>query len=98
MGPFSSGDWTFNSDMIYLGIIVFALPFGFKVCVGTYGDCEYGTMGGKVLGLLQRFLNLLRRWRWIWLGFDLIGLGVGVVLCRVCNLWHCEGIGYLWNW
>jgi hypothetical protein len=33
---------------------------------------------------------------WVWLSFDLVG--VGVVLRRVCNLWHCRGIGYLWNW
>jgi hypothetical protein len=62
MGPFSFGDWTFDNDMIYLAIIVSALLIGFKVCVGTSSDCEYGTMGGKVLGLLRRFLNLL--WRW----------------------------------
>jgi hypothetical protein len=63
MGPFSLGDWTFDSDVIYLTIIVSALPFGFNIYVGTSGDCEYSTMGGKVLRLLQRFLNLLRRWR-----------------------------------
>jgi hypothetical protein len=61
MGPFSLGDWTFDNNVIYLVIIVFALPFSFKVYVRTSGDCEYGAMGGKVLGLLQRFLNLLRK-------------------------------------
>jgi hypothetical protein len=63
MGPFHLGDWTFDNDVIYMAIIVSVLPFGFKDCVGTSRDCEYGTMGEKVLGFLWRFLNLLQRWR-----------------------------------
>jgi hypothetical protein len=33
MRPFGLGDRTFDSNMIYLAIIVFGLSFGFKVCV-----------------------------------------------------------------
>jgi hypothetical protein len=33
MGPFSLGDKTLNSDMVNLAIIIYALPFGFEVCV-----------------------------------------------------------------
>jgi hypothetical protein len=33
MRPFGLGGKTFNSNMIYLAIIVSALSFGFKVCV-----------------------------------------------------------------
>jgi hypothetical protein len=33
MRPFDLGDRTFNSNMIYLAIIVSMLSFGFKVCV-----------------------------------------------------------------
>jgi hypothetical protein len=36
-------------------------------------------MGGEILGLLQGFLSLLRRWRWVWLA--LVLLGVGYVIC-----------------
>jgi hypothetical protein len=42
MGPF-------DSNVIYLAIIVSALPFYFKVYVQTFGDCEYGAMSGEVL-------------------------------------------------
>jgi hypothetical protein len=63
MGPFGLGDSTFDSEVIYLAIIVSALPFDVKVSVRTSGDCEYGAMSGEVLGLLWRFLNFLRRWR-----------------------------------
>jgi hypothetical protein len=62
MGPFGLGDRTFDSDMIDLAIIISVLPFGFEVYVRTSGDCEYGSMGGKTLGLLRRFLSFLRRW------------------------------------
>jgi hypothetical protein len=33
MGPFGLGDRTFDRDVIYLAIIVSALPFGFRVYV-----------------------------------------------------------------
>jgi hypothetical protein len=33
MRPFGLGDTTFDSNMIYLVIIVLALSFDFKVCV-----------------------------------------------------------------
>jgi hypothetical protein len=33
MGPFSLGDGTFDNDMVDLAIIIFVLPFGFKVYV-----------------------------------------------------------------
>jgi hypothetical protein len=33
MRPFGLGDGTFDSNMIYMVIIVFVLSFGFKVCV-----------------------------------------------------------------
>jgi hypothetical protein len=49
MEPFSLGDGTFDNDMVNLPIIISALPFCFEVYVWTSGDCEYGTMGGKVL-------------------------------------------------
>jgi hypothetical protein len=60
MGPFSLGEGTFDSDRVDLVIIISVLPFGFKVCVRTSSDCEYGTMGGKVFVLLQSFLDLWR--------------------------------------
>jgi hypothetical protein len=33
MRPFGLGDRTFDNNMIYLAIIVYALSFGFIVCV-----------------------------------------------------------------
>jgi hypothetical protein len=33
MGQFSLGDGTFDNYMVDLVIIIFALPFGLKVCV-----------------------------------------------------------------
>jgi hypothetical protein len=30
---FGLGNGTFDNDMVNLAIIIFALPFGFKVCV-----------------------------------------------------------------
>jgi hypothetical protein len=45
--PFGLGDGTFNNDMVNLVLIISTLPFGFEVCVLTFGDCEYGTMVGK---------------------------------------------------
>jgi hypothetical protein len=63
MGPFGLGDGTFDSKMVNLVIIISVLPLGFEVCVRTLGNCEYGSVGGKVLGLLQGFLRLLRRSR-----------------------------------
>jgi hypothetical protein len=33
MRPFDLGDRTFDSNMIYLAIVVSAMSFGFKVCV-----------------------------------------------------------------
>jgi hypothetical protein len=33
MRPFGLGDRTFESNKIYLEIIVFVLSFGFKICV-----------------------------------------------------------------
>jgi hypothetical protein len=56
--PFGLGDRTFDSNVIYLAIVVSVLSFGFKVWVRNSGDCGYGAMGGEVLRLLWRFLNL----------------------------------------
>jgi hypothetical protein len=44
-------------------------------------------MGGKVLRLLRRFLNLWRRWKWGWIGFifDLVGVGVACVGYVICG-------------
>jgi hypothetical protein len=83
VGPFSLGNRTFDSDMVDLVIVIPSPPFGFGVYVSTTGDCEYGAVGGKVFGLLQRFLSLLRRWER--LDFKLVG--VGIAWCRVCYLW-----------
>jgi hypothetical protein len=33
VGPFGLGDRTFDSEMVNLAIVIFALPFGFEVCV-----------------------------------------------------------------
>jgi hypothetical protein len=80
MRPFGLGDRTFDSDVIYLAIIVSTLPFGFRVCVRTSGDCEYGAMNGEVIGLLWRFLNLLRRWSRVGFGSVLTWLAL-VLFC-----------------
>jgi hypothetical protein len=61
MKSFGLGDRTFDNNMIYLTIIVFASSFGFKVCVLTSGDCEYSAMGGERIRLLRRFLSLWLR-------------------------------------
>jgi hypothetical protein len=33
VGPFSTGDGTFDSDMVDLAIVISTLSFGFKVCI-----------------------------------------------------------------
>jgi hypothetical protein len=43
-------------------------------------------MGGKILGLLRRFLSLLWRWGWVWLGFELVGSK------ETCEGLCCSGI------
>jgi hypothetical protein len=55
-------------------------------------------VGGKVLELLQRFLDLWQRWRWGWIGFGFELVLVGIAWCRVCDLWYYGVISYLWNW
>jgi hypothetical protein len=96
MRTFGLSDGTFDSNMIYLMIIVLTLSFGFKVGVLTSDNCEYGAMGGEGIRLLWRLLNLRQGWWW-WVGlvFDLVS--VGVAQCRVCDLWNCWRVGYFWN-
>jgi hypothetical protein len=59
---FGLGDGTFDGNMVNLAIIIYTWPFRFDVYVCTSDDCEYGAMGGKILGLLWGFMSLLRRW------------------------------------
>jgi hypothetical protein len=97
VGPFSTGDGTFDSDMVDLAIVISTLSFGFKVCILTSSDCEYGTMGRKVFRLLWRFLDLWQRWRWWWIGFSFDLVGISIAWCRVCYLWLYGVVGCLWN-
>jgi hypothetical protein len=77
--PFGLGNMTFNNDVIDLPVIIVMLSLGVKIGVGTSSNCEDCAMGGKIVSLLRRLLNLRWRWRW-WVGFD-FDLRVGVV-------WH----------
>jgi hypothetical protein len=61
MRPFGLGDRTFDSNMIYLVIVVSVLSFGFKVCVATSSNCEYSAMGGERIRLLRRLLSMWLR-------------------------------------
>jgi hypothetical protein len=60
----------FDSYMIDLPIIVSMLSLCVRIGIGTFGDCEDCAVGGKGVGLLQRFLDLWRGW-WRRIGFGL---------------------------
>jgi hypothetical protein len=78
------GNRSLNNDMIDLPVIIMALSLGVKISVATSGNCEDCVMGGEIVGLLWRFLDL--RWRW-WVGFS-FDLRVFVVWHWVCDLWY----------
>jgi hypothetical protein len=81
VGPFGLGNKTFDNDVIDLPIIIVVLSLNVKIGVGTSGNCEDCAMGGEIVNLLRRFLDL--RWRW-WVGFS-FDLRVGVVWHWVCD-------------
>jgi hypothetical protein len=56
--PSGFGDRTFDSYVIDLSIVVSPLPFIVEVGVGTFGDGENCTMGGKVVDFLWRLTDL----------------------------------------
>jgi hypothetical protein len=56
--PFGFGNRTFNGYVIDLSILVPSLPFIVEVGVGTFGDSENCTIGGKVVCLLWRLTDL----------------------------------------
>jgi hypothetical protein len=55
---FGFGDRTFDDYVIDLSIAVSQLHFIVEVSVGTSGDGENCTMGGKVVGLFRRLTDL----------------------------------------
>jgi hypothetical protein len=57
MGPFGFDNRTFNG-VIDLSVIVSLLPFIVKVGVGVSDDGEDCAMGGKVVHLLRRLMDL----------------------------------------
>jgi hypothetical protein len=84
VGLFDLGNRTFNNDVIDLPVIIVALSLGVKISVGTFDNCEDCAMGGEIVSLLRRFLDL--RWRcgqWVSFSFD---LRVDVVYHWVCDL------------
>jgi hypothetical protein len=58
MGPFGSGDGTFNRHMIDLSIVVSSLSLIVKVSVVASDDSEDCAVGGKVVSLLRILMNL----------------------------------------
>jgi hypothetical protein len=56
--PFSFGNMTFHIYVVDLSIVVSSLPFIVEVGVRTSGDGENCTMGGKVVSLLWRPMDL----------------------------------------
>jgi hypothetical protein len=96
VGPFSLGDWAFDGYMINLSIVISVLSLGVKIGVGTSSNCEDCAMGREGFRLPRRFLDLWWRWwRWVGLGLD---LRIGIIWYWVCDLWHCQGVCYLWSW
>jgi hypothetical protein len=63
VGSFGLSNRAFNNYMIYFSIVIFALSLGIEIGIGTSSNCEDCVMGGEVFGLLQRLLDLWRRWR-----------------------------------
>jgi hypothetical protein len=71
------GNGAFDNYVIYFSIIVSALPFGVKVCIGTSSNCKDCTMSWDGFALFLGFLGFWRRlWWWIGFIFDL-----GVIFC-----------------
>jgi hypothetical protein len=58
VGPFGLGDWTFDSHMIDLLVIVHLLPLVVEVGIGASGDGEDCAMGVNIVGLLCRLTDL----------------------------------------
>jgi hypothetical protein len=80
--------------MIYLAIILSSLPLVLKTQVGAFGDCVDGSEGWEIGALLERFLLLWWRWRWvIWLYFWLDCLGAH---CGICYLQGCRRVSDGW--
>jgi hypothetical protein len=50
VGPFGLHDGTFDRYMVYLPIVISALPFSVKVCIRTSHGCE--DCGGDGINLL----------------------------------------------
>jgi hypothetical protein len=58
MRPFGLGDGAFDDNVVNLSIIVSFLPLVIKIGIGASGNCENCAMGGKVVGLLRRLVDL----------------------------------------
>jgi hypothetical protein len=58
MGPLGLGNVAFDSYMIDLPVIVYALSLGIKISVGTPGNCEDCAVGGEGVRLWRRLLGL----------------------------------------
>jgi hypothetical protein len=56
--PFCFGDKTFNGHMIDLVVLVSSLPLVLEVGIGAFGDGEDCGVGGEVLALLRRLMDL----------------------------------------
>jgi hypothetical protein len=68
----------FDGYVIYLSVIVSALPLGVKIGVGTSGNRNDCAMGWESFALLLRFLILW--WRlWLWIGFVFVFIFVFVL-------------------
>jgi hypothetical protein len=52
------GDGAFDDNVVNLSIIVSFLPLVIKIGIGASGNCENCAMGGKVVGLLRRLVDL----------------------------------------
>jgi hypothetical protein len=57
MRPFGLGNGVFDGD-----VIDSLLPLIIEIGAGAYGDYEDCAIGGKVVGLLWRHMDLERRW------------------------------------
>jgi hypothetical protein len=58
--PFGLSNRAFNSYVIYFSVVVLTLSFGIEI--GVIWHCDDCAMGGESIGLLQRLLDLWRRW------------------------------------
>jgi hypothetical protein len=57
MGPFGLGNGAIDGD-----VIDSLLPLIIEIGAGAYGDYEDCAIGGKVVSLLWRHMDLERRW------------------------------------